>query len=171
MILQLILLRLIIGRPPNLLYLGSNPTLCKLLKTPSSLCCLELNRECEHKSCIQASDYKWKNRCILIVAEFATNGLFNFILPLRAQVRSTMFLKPIVLLLENPPNLEFLEAISCFPLIYWIQGTINNINTILKAGIMDSDTVIVVSPEKYAHIDDDSLTDCSNIVSVQNLYR
>lgn len=36
---------------------------------------------------------------------------------------------------------------------------------------MDSDTVIVVSPEKYAHIDDDSLTDCSNIVAVQNLYR
>jgi hypothetical protein len=41
----------------------------------------------------------------------------------------------------------------------------------LKAGIIDSDTVIVVSPEKYAQIDDDSLTDCSNIVAVQNLYR
>jgi hypothetical protein len=52
-----------------------------------------------------------------------------------------------------------------------MQGPINNINTILKAGIMDSDTVIVVSPEKHNHIDDDSLTDCSNIVSVQNLYR
>jgi potassium channel subfamily T protein 1 len=64
-----------------------------------------------------------------------------------------------------------LEAISCFPLVYWMQGAINNINTILKAGIMDSDTVIVVSPEKHNHIDDDSLTDCSNIVSVQNLYR
>lgn len=36
---------------------------------------------------------------------------------------------------------------------------------------MDSDTVIVVSPEKYARIDDDSLTDCANIVAVQNLYR
>ena len=41
----------------------------------------------------------------------------------------------------------------------------------MKAGIIDSDTVIVVSPEKYAQIDDDSLTDCSNIVAVQNLYR
>ena len=74
-------------------------------------------------------------------------------------------------LLYFSPTVDFLEAISCFPLVYWMQGTINNINTILKAGIMDSDTVIVVSPEKYAHIDDDSLTDCSNIVSVQNLYR
>lgn len=36
---------------------------------------------------------------------------------------------------------------------------------------MDSDYIIVVSPEKHAHIDDDSLTDCSNIVAVQNLYR
>jgi hypothetical protein len=36
---------------------------------------------------------------------------------------------------------------------------------------MDSDTVIVVSPEKYTHIDDDNLTDCANIVAVQNLYR
>lgn len=47
----------------------------------------------------------------------------------------------------------------------------SSINTILTAGIMDSDYIIVVSPEKHAHIDDDSLTDCSNIVAVQNLYR
>lgn len=52
-----------------------------------------------------------------------------------------------------------------------MQGSINNISTILKAGIMDSDTVVVVSPEKNTHINDDSLTDCSNIVAVQNLYR
>ncbi len=36
---------------------------------------------------------------------------------------------------------------------------------------MESDTVIVVSPERFSHIDDDSLTDCTNIVAVQNLYR
>ena len=93
--------RLIIGRPPNPLYIGSDPTLCKLLKTPNQLCCLELNKECGHKTYCQASDYRWKNKCILIFAEYATNGLFNFILPLRAQVRSNAFLKPIILLLEN----------------------------------------------------------------------
>lgn len=69
------------------------------------------------------------------------------------------------------PSIEFLEAISPFPLVYWMKGSISNLSTILKAGIMDSETVIVVSPEKQAKIDDDSLTDCSNIVSVQNLYR
>jgi hypothetical protein len=92
---------LIIGRPPNPLYIGTDTTLCKLLKTPNNICCLELNKECEHKKCVQASDYKWKNKCILIIAEYPTNGLFNFILPLRAKVRSNAFLKPIVLLLEN----------------------------------------------------------------------
>lgn len=92
---------LIVGKPPNPLYIGCNPTLCKLLKVPNHICCLELNRECEHKTNAQASDYKWRNKCILVVAECATNGLFNFILPLRAQVRSVMFLRPIVLLLEN----------------------------------------------------------------------
>ncbi len=52
-----------------------------------------------------------------------------------------------------------------------MRGRISNISNLLRAGIMDSDTVIVVSPEKVTHIDDDSLTDCSNIVAVQNLYR
>lgn len=52
-----------------------------------------------------------------------------------------------------------------------MKGSISNLSTILKAGIMDSETVIVVSPEKHAKIDDDSLTDCSNIVAIQNLYR
>jgi hypothetical protein len=93
-------LDLIIGRPPNPLYIGCNLTMCKLLRTPTPLCCLELNKECEHKSFLQASDYRWRNKCIIVVAEQATNGLFNFILPLRAQVRSNAFLKPIVLLLE-----------------------------------------------------------------------
>jgi hypothetical protein len=91
---------LIVGRPPNPLYIGCNLTLCKLLKQPNPFCCIELNRECEHKQIVQASDYRWKNKCIIVVAEHATNGLFNFILPLRAQVRSNKFLKPIVLLLE-----------------------------------------------------------------------
>lgn len=50
----------------------------------------------------KGSDYSWRNKCILIVAEYATNGLFNFFLPLRAQARSNMFIKPIVMLLENP---------------------------------------------------------------------
>lgn len=75
--------------------------MCKLLKNITSLCCLELNRECEHKILTHASEYKWRNKPIIIAADNATNGLFNFILPLRAQVRSTMFLRPIVLLLQN----------------------------------------------------------------------
>ncbi len=90
-----------IGNPPNPLYIGCTPSLCKILKNPTPLCCLELNKECAHKCYAHASEYKWHNKCIIVATETATNGLFNFILPLRAQVRSTMFLRPIVLLLEN----------------------------------------------------------------------
>ena len=117
--------RLIVAKPPNLLYIGCCPPPCKVLKHPRNLCCLELNRECKNKTHSQAFDYQWNNKCIIIAAENANNGLFNFILPLRARVRSTMFLKPIVLLLENRPSLEFLEAICAFPLVYWMEGNIS----------------------------------------------
>jgi hypothetical protein len=40
-----------IGKPSNPLYIGFNPTLCKLLKTPNEICCLNLNKECNHKKC------------------------------------------------------------------------------------------------------------------------
>lgn len=93
---------LIIGRPLSPLYIGTLPPLCKLLRVPTHICCLELNHECEHKKNIQAADYRWKNKCIVVVAENANSGLYNFILPLRAKSRSTMFLKPIVMLVEKP---------------------------------------------------------------------
>jgi len=93
---------LVIGKPLSPFYIGCTPTQCKLLRVNTPLCCLELNRECEHKKNMQAADYKWKNKCILVTAEYANSGLYNFILPLRSKSRSTMFLKPIVLLIEKP---------------------------------------------------------------------
>jgi hypothetical protein len=92
--------RLTIGKPPYPLYIGCLPPLCKLFKVPKPICCLELDKTCSHKSHTQAADYQWRNKCVIIAAESARNGLFNFILPLRAKVRSEKQMKPIVLLLE-----------------------------------------------------------------------
>ena len=90
-----------IGKPPNPLYLDqSTQILCKILKIPTDICCLEINGVCEHKSFSKASDYKWHNKCIIVATESASGGLINFLIPLRAKVRSTAFLRPIVLLLE-----------------------------------------------------------------------
>ena len=43
-------------------------------------------------------------------------------------------------------------------------------STLLKAGITNSE-LIVVSTEKFEKLEDDSLSDCSNIISVQNIHR
>ena len=93
--------RLVIDAPRNKLYMDYHIPLCKLLKHPSLICCLELNNECEHTSCKHASDYMWKNNCVIIATDYATNGLYSFLLPLRAHVRSAGFLKPIIFLLKN----------------------------------------------------------------------
>jgi hypothetical protein len=72
-----------------------------------------------------------------------TNGLFNFLLPLRAKTRSTDQMRPIILLFKKRfinkrklisctsfvfnhlrPSKEYLKTISCFPLVFYIEGEI-----------------------------------------------
>ena len=49
----------------------------------------------------QAKDYDWPSRSIIVAADFASNGLYNFIVPLRSHARPRDLLNPIVLLLEK----------------------------------------------------------------------
>lgn len=56
---------------------------------------------CEHVSFEEAKAYGFKNKLIIVSAETAGNGLYNFIVPLRAYYRPRRELNPIVLLLEN----------------------------------------------------------------------
>lgn len=56
---------------------------------------------CEHNSYEDAKAYGFKNKLIIVSAETAGNGLYNFIVPLRAYYRSRKELNPIVLLLDN----------------------------------------------------------------------
>ena len=95
--------RIIVDKPPDPLYIGCFPIKCKLLKKPKDICCLRLDQECEHRiHLIKLSDYVWHNKCIIVAAESATNGLFNFLLPLRGTGRLTSRFRPIVLLLQKP---------------------------------------------------------------------
>lgn len=48
-----------------------------------------------------AKEYNWKNNAIIIASETISNGLYNFILPLRSQCLKQSELRPIVLLLES----------------------------------------------------------------------
>lgn len=72
-----------------------------------------------------AREYQWQNKTIILAADFASNGIYNFIIPLRAHFRPKNSLNPIILLLERRPDIAFLDSISYFPLIYWMLGSID----------------------------------------------
>ncbi|RLV76633.1 hypothetical protein DV515_00016779, partial [Chloebia gouldiae] len=113
------------GYPPYSPYIGSSPTFCHLLHEKVPFCCLRLDKGCQHNYYEDAKAYGFKNKLIIVAAETAGNGLYNFIVPLRAYYRPKKELNPIVLLLDNPPDMHFLDAICWFPMVYYMVGSID----------------------------------------------
>ncbi|XP_046724535.1 potassium channel subfamily T member 1 isoform X4 [Silurus meridionalis] len=159
------------GYPPNSPYIGSSPTLCHLLINKSPFCCLRLDQACEHVSFQEAKAYGFKNKLIIVSAETAGNGLYNFIVPLRAYYRPRRELNPIVLLLDNLPDEHFLEAISCFPMVYYMVGTIDNLDSLLQCGVLYADNLVVVDKESTMSAEEDYMADAKTIVNVQTMFR
>lgn len=85
--------------------------------TPCCSCYVLLLQVCEHCSYRNAKEYQWQNKTIILAADYASNGIYNFIIPLRAHFRSKTSLNPIILLLERRPDVAFLDALSYFPLV------------------------------------------------------
>ncbi|XP_078141207.1 potassium channel subfamily T member 1 [Centroberyx gerrardi] len=159
------------GYPPNSPYIGSSPTLCHLLPQKAPFCCLRLDKGCMHNSFEDAKAYGFKNKLIIVSAETAGNGLYNFIVPLRAYYRPRKELNPIVLLLDNPPDNHFLEAICCFPMVYFMAGTIDNLDNLLQCGIIYADNLVVVDKESTMSAEEDYMADAKTIVNVQTMFR
>ncbi|KAK2174256.1 hypothetical protein NP493_815g00002 [Ridgeia piscesae] len=159
------------GYPPVTPYIGTSPTLCHLLRQKRPFCCLQLAQKCEHCTNSRAKDYNWPNRGIIVVADYASNGLYNFIVPLRSHARPKHTLNPIVLLLERRPDTSFLEAICYFPLVYWMSGSIENLDDLLTAGITLADNVVIVNKESSNSMEEETLADCNTIVAVQTIFR
>uniref|UniRef100_A0A7N6AZ52 RCK N-terminal domain-containing protein n=1 Tax=Anabas testudineus TaxID=64144 RepID=A0A7N6AZ52_ANATE len=159
------------GYPPNSPYIGSSPTLCHLLAEKAPFCCLRLDQGCRHNSSEDAKAYGFKNKLIIVSAETAGNGLYNFIVPLRAYYRPRKELNPIVLLLDNPPDNHFLEAICCFPMVYYMAGTIDNLDSLLQCGIIYADNLVVVDKESTMSAEEDYMADAKTIVNVQTMFR
>ncbi|XP_041727487.2 potassium channel subfamily T member 1-like isoform X2 [Coregonus clupeaformis] len=159
------------GYPPNSPYIGSSPTLCHLLPQKASFCCLRLDKGCRHNSFEDAKAYGFKNKLIIVSAEMAGNGLYNFIVPLRAYYRPRKELSPIVLLLDYPPDNHFLEAICCFPMVYFMAGTIDNLDNLLQCGIIYADNLVVVDKESTMSAEEDYMADAKTIVNVQTMFR
>uniref|UniRef100_A0A4W3GEQ9 Potassium sodium-activated channel subfamily T member 1 n=1 Tax=Callorhinchus milii TaxID=7868 RepID=A0A4W3GEQ9_CALMI len=159
------------GYPPNSPYIGSSPTLCHLLPVKAQFCCIRLNKGCKHNSFEDAKAYGFKNKLIIVSAETAGNGLYNFIVPLRAYYRPRKELNPVVLLLDNPPDNHFLEAISCFPMVYYMVGNIDNLDNLLQCGIIYADNLVVVDKESTMSAEEDYMADAKTIVNVQTMFR
>ncbi|XP_015854973.1 potassium channel subfamily T member 1 isoform X6 [Peromyscus maniculatus bairdii] len=159
------------GYPPNSPYIGSSPTLCHLLPVKAPFCCLRLDKGCKHNSYEDAKAYGFKNKLIIVSAETAGNGLYNFIVPLRAYYRSRRELNPIVLLLDNKPDHHFLEAICCFPMVYYMEGSVDNLDSLLQCGIIYADNLVVVDKESTMSAEEDYMADAKTIVNVQTMFR
>ncbi|KHJ93303.1 hypothetical protein OESDEN_06789 [Oesophagostomum dentatum] len=90
-----------------------------------------------------------------------------------AYYRPVHELHPIVLLLEledaDSPNPAFLDAISYFPGIYWMQGTISVLDNLLRAGVSRAEHVVVV--KESATLAAEHFADCNTIITVQKIHR
>ncbi|XP_052405188.1 potassium channel subfamily T member 2-like isoform X1 [Carassius gibelio] len=159
------------GYPPDLPYIGSSPILCHLRKEKAHKCCMQLEKTCNHKDSEDVKAYSLKNKLIIVSAEATENGLYNFILPLRASYRSENELCPIVLLLEKEPKAEFLETVCWFPMIYYLHGSIDSLDDLLRCGVSFAANMVVVDKESTMSAEEDYMADAKTIVNVQTLFR
>ncbi|XP_069315360.1 potassium channel subfamily T member 2 isoform X3 [Eulemur rufifrons] len=135
------------GYAPYSPYIGSSPTFCHLLHEKVPFCCLRLDKSCQHNYYEDAKAYGFKNKLIIVAAETAGNGLYNFIVPLRAYYRPKKELNPIVLLLDNP------------------------LDDLLKCGVTFAANMVVVDKESTMSAEEDYMADAKTIVNVQTLFR
>ncbi|XP_062514893.1 potassium channel subfamily T member 2-like isoform X2 [Corticium candelabrum] len=157
------------GVPSQVPYIGMQPLQCYLLPETTPLCCLHLTKPCEHTEDNQSVMTNWKTGSVIISGSYTCNGIYHFILPLRAHYIPRCTLRPIVLLLENEPDQRFLEAISCFPQIYYLIGSPNDIDDLLRAGILCAHTIVVV--RNYDVASEDPMADAGNIIALQKIFR
>ncbi|GCB72713.1 hypothetical protein scyTo_0002142, partial [Scyliorhinus torazame] len=135
------------GYPPNSPYIGSSPTLCHLLPEKVPFCCLRLDKGCQHNYYEDAKAYGFRNKLIIVSAETAGNGLYNFIVPLRAYYRPKKELNPIILLLDN------------------------HLDDLLRCGVTFAANMVVVDKESTMSAEEDYMADAKTIVNVQTLFR
>uniref|UniRef100_A0A8C8JFK4 RCK N-terminal domain-containing protein n=1 Tax=Oncorhynchus tshawytscha TaxID=74940 RepID=A0A8C8JFK4_ONCTS len=161
-------LRGCVSYPPNLPYIGSSPTLCHLLKEKVPYCCLRLEKGCEHNNFEDAKAYSFKNKLIIVSAETTGNGLYNFINFRSGRVWLTV---PILLLLLPLPDTQFLEAVCGFPMVYYMVGSIDNLDDLLRCGVSFAANMVVVDKESTMSAEEDYMADAKTIVNVQTLFR
>ncbi|CAJ0563944.1 unnamed protein product, partial [Mesorhabditis spiculigera] len=158
--------------PKRKTYIGASPTICHVLKKKRELCCLQVDKPCPHFPYSGAHKYKWQNSAIILAADKVSSGMYNLIIPLRAYYRPVHDLRPIVVLIEaeygEVPDPAFLDVISYFPDIYWTTGRLSSLDTLLQAGVCQSENVVVV--RETAVVGEEHLADSNTIITVQKIH-
>ncbi|CAG5112983.1 Oidioi.mRNA.OKI2018_I69.chr2.g7137.t1.cds [Oikopleura dioica] len=152
--------------PPCTPYLGYiTPTLCYIRKEPASV---------EEMLLGNVWEKTWPASHIIVSAEEAQMALYNFIIPLRAYYRSVDELRPIVLLLEEPPSQSFLDCISWFPLVYYQEGSCTSVDDLLKSGILWAHSVIILNRDPSTDLNymaEEHMADSKQLIATETICR
>ncbi|KAL5013854.1 hypothetical protein ScPMuIL_008124 [Solemya velum] len=159
------------GPPPVTLYVGTKRTICHLMKERRPYCCLEWGKSCNHCKYKSASNERWQNQLIIISVEHASNGIYNFIVPLRSEFIGMNSLRPIILLFDETPSKMFLETIAYFPLVYWMKGSLLSVDDLLRAGINKASHLVIVNRERMEDAFEESMADSETVVAIQTILK
>ncbi|CAG5115633.1 unnamed protein product [Candidula unifasciata] len=164
--------QLTMGAPPITTCTGVGRASCHIRSAVRDPCCLEWGKSCTHCTYKNANDQRWDNQLIILVAEHASSGMFNFIVPLRSSAIGVNGLSPIILLLEEQPDTLFLESLAHFPLVYYMVGSIKSIDDLLVAGINKASHLVIVNRDPEVSTEgEEFLEDSETVIAVQTISR
>ena len=74
-------------------------------------------------------------------------------------------------LLSVRPDAQFLEAMTCYPMVYYALGNIERLDDVLRAGICRAEAVVIVGKESSKTAKEEYMADSQTIVAVQTLCK
>lgn len=160
------------GPLPSSMPVGNKRIICHLHATARPLCCLEWGKDCAHCTFKNASDKRWDNHLIIVSIDDCSPAVYNFIVPLRSNYLSLGSLSPIIFIVDEQPDQLFLETIAHFPLVFWMVGSLQCLDDLLKAGIRKAIHLVIshLGTQEIDHAEE-TLGDAETIVMVQKISR
>ncbi|XP_075252728.1 potassium channel subfamily T member 2-like isoform X4 [Convolutriloba macropyga] len=145
--------------------------ICYLLPENRKICCLNLFKPCEHDPRTCAAEHNFKNPVTILCVEVPAVAICNFIVPLRHHCRERAALTPIIIMTENNPDVNFLAAISYYPLVYYCIGRMETLNDLIRAGVTQAETLVIVDKESSKFAEESYMADSGSVVNVYYLSR
>ena len=64
-----------------------------------------------------------------------------------------------------------MESMTCYPMVYYAQGSIERLDDVLRAGICRAEAVVVIGKESSKTAKEEYMADAQTIVAVQTLCK